>query len=102
MLRLLKQKTSPFSISGNRKSNEDKNKINICMIYSSTWSQVITFICSFIVGLGDSSQNTQIMSILTTRYEEKQTASVFAIFKLVQVRIHFRIDWNIFYIRLSL
>jgi hypothetical protein len=36
------------------------NKKNIICFYSSTTSQVITFIGSFIVGLGDSGLNTQV------------------------------------------
>ncbi|CAF1177430.1 unnamed protein product [Adineta steineri] len=51
--------------------------------FSATTSQVITFIGSFIVGLGDSSMNTQLMNILASRYKQT-TASAFAIFKLVQ------------------
>ncbi|CAF1214416.1 unnamed protein product [Adineta ricciae] len=51
--------------------------------FNSTTSQVITFIGSFIVGLGDSSLNTQLMNVLATRYKQT-TASAFAIFKLVQ------------------
>ncbi|CAF0905754.1 unnamed protein product [Rotaria sordida] len=51
--------------------------------YSSKTSQVIAFISSFIVGLGDSSLNTQLMNVLATRYKQC-TASAFAIFKLVQ------------------
>ncbi|CAF4279924.1 unnamed protein product, partial [Adineta steineri] len=51
--------------------------------FSATTSQAITFIGSFIVGLGDSSMNTQLMNILASRYKQT-TASAFAIFKLVQ------------------
>ncbi len=41
------------------------------------------------------------MNVLATRYKTS-TASAFAIFKLVQVTIHFRIDLNISTILLSL
>ncbi|CAF4254606.1 unnamed protein product, partial [Rotaria sp. Silwood2] len=51
--------------------------------FSSKTSQIIAFISSFIVGLGDSSLNTQLMNVLVTRYKQC-TASAFAIFKLVQ------------------
>ncbi|CAM4814393.1 unnamed protein product, partial [Rotaria magnacalcarata] len=51
--------------------------------FSKKTSQVIAFSSSFIVGLGDSSINTQLMNVLATRYKQS-TASAFAIFKLVQ------------------
>ncbi|CAF0940495.1 unnamed protein product [Rotaria sordida] len=52
-------------------------------VYSSKTSKAIAFLSSFIVGLGDSSLNTQIMNVLVTRYKQC-TASAFAIFRLVQ------------------
>ncbi|CAF4085800.1 unnamed protein product [Rotaria sordida] len=51
--------------------------------FSSKTSKAIAFLSSFIVGLGDSSLNTQIMNVLVTRYKQC-TASAFAIFRLVQ------------------
>ncbi|CAF3836713.1 unnamed protein product, partial [Rotaria sp. Silwood1] len=51
--------------------------------FSSKTSQIIAFISSFIVGLGDSSLNTQLMNVLAIRYKQC-SASAFAIFKLVQ------------------
>jgi hypothetical protein len=47
-------------ILGKIKSNENKNLSFLC---SSTTSQVIAFISSFIVGLGDSSLNTQVICL---------------------------------------
>ncbi|CAF0787467.1 unnamed protein product [Didymodactylos carnosus] len=51
--------------------------------FSKSVSQTITFVGSFLVGLGDSSLNTQLMNVLAGRYKET-SASAFAIFKLVQ------------------
>ncbi|CAF4157801.1 unnamed protein product [Adineta steineri] len=51
--------------------------------FDSLTSQVITFIGSFLVGLGDSSLNIQLLHVLASRYKET-SASAFAIFQLVQ------------------
>ncbi|XP_054077660.1 UNC93-like protein MFSD11 isoform X3 [Rissa tridactyla] len=49
-------------------------------------SKEVAIFCSFLLGLGDSCFNTQLLSILGFLYSE-DSAPAFAIFKFVQVRI---------------
>ncbi|CAF4174625.1 unnamed protein product [Rotaria socialis] len=54
--------------------------------FSSSTSQVIAFVGSFIVGLGDSALNTQLFTVLASQFKHS-SASAFALFQLVQVPI---------------
>lgn len=47
-------------------------------------SKEIAIFCSFLLGLGDSCFNTQLLSILGFLYSE-DSAPAFAVFKFVQV-----------------
>ncbi|CAM4802267.1 unnamed protein product [Rotaria magnacalcarata] len=51
--------------------------------FSSSTSQVIAFVGSFIVGLGDSALNTQLFTVLASQFKHS-SASAFALFQLVQ------------------
>ncbi|CAF1336957.1 unnamed protein product, partial [Rotaria sordida] len=51
--------------------------------FSSSSSQIIAFVGSFVVGLGDSALNTQLFSVLASRFKST-SASAFALFQLVQ------------------
>jgi hypothetical protein len=62
MHQLMKQQKNHILISGKALRNK-LNKTKLYFFYSSKTSQVITFISSFIVGLGDSSLNTQVICI---------------------------------------
>ncbi|CAF1351951.1 unnamed protein product [Rotaria sordida] len=54
--------------------------------FSPSSSQIIAFVGSFVVGLGDSALNTQLFSVLASRFKST-SASAFALFQLVQERI---------------
>lgn len=49
-----------------------------------SFSKEIAIFCSFLLGLGDSCFNTQLLSILGLLYAE-DSAPAFAVFKFVQV-----------------
>lgn len=49
-----------------------------------SFSKELAIFCSFLLGLGDSCFNTQLLSILGFLYSE-DSAPAFAIFKFVQV-----------------
>lgn len=52
-----------------------------------SFSKEVAIFCSFLLGLGDSCFNTQLLSILGFLYSE-DSAPAFAIFKFVQVLHH--------------
>lgn len=49
-----------------------------------SFSKEVAIFCSFLLGLGDSCFNTQLLSILGFLYSE-DSAPAFAVFKFVQV-----------------
>lgn len=49
-----------------------------------SFSKEVAILCSFLLGLGDSCFNTQLLSILGFLYSE-DSAPAFAVFKFVQV-----------------
>lgn len=54
------------------------------MFFCFFFSKEVAILCSFLLGLGDSCFNTQLLSILGFLYAE-DSAPAFAVFKFVQV-----------------
>ena len=65
----------------------DNRKRKTFLVFSSVTSQVITFLGSFLIGLGDSGYNTQLMNVLASDYKET-AGPAFALFRLAQVGIY--------------
>lgn len=55
-----------------------------CFVFFFSFSKEVAILCSFLLGLGDSCFNTQLLSILGFLYSE-DSAPAFAVFKFVQV-----------------
>ena len=55
----------------------------VCLLLS----KEVAILCSFLLGLGDSCFNTQLLSILGFLYSE-DSAPAFAVFKFVQVTLN--------------
>lgn len=53
--------------------------------YYYVFSQYVAILCSFLLGLGDSSFNTQIYSLVGFMFPE-DSSPAFAIFKFIQVK----------------